>query len=387
MLRAPWLGRPLPRTILVPTLVLGLLFAAPALAAPPLATLMPFKKKVEADPKQAYELDESHGPWMILAASFAGPSAEQQSHDLVIELRQKYNIEAYTFRQTYDFTKPTEGLGFDRYGGKRRMRYASNYKFDEIAVLVGNHTAVDSPQIEKMADMIRHIHPDALNPEKRPDSSQRFLGLRTLYQMVSTDMTKKTKGPMGAAFITRNPLLPDELFVAKGLDPFVVEMNKDLPYNLLKNPGRYTVRVASFRGVDTMKPAEFERLTTKPRKLAKIDQAAINASNLCEALRQKGIEAYEFHDRTESLVTIGSFNEVGQPRADGKIEINPAVHRLMEEYGPIEKLNPRTRQIELLARTLKVGDQNLRFDPQPMPVEVPKQSIAAAYNATTSLLR
>jgi hypothetical protein len=373
----------MPRAALV--LCLSLV-AGSALAAPPWATLVPFKK-IDADPKKSYELDEARGPWMIMAASFAGPSADQQSQDLVIELRQKYRLEAFTFRQTYDFTKPTDGLGFDRYGGKRRMRYASNHRFDEIAVLVGNYPAVDDPQLDKALDTLRHIHPDALNPEKRPDSSQRFLGLRTLYQLASTDMTKKTKGPMGSAFVTRNPLLPDEFFVAKGLDPFVVEMNKDLPYNLLKNPGRYTVRVASFRGVDTMKPAEFERLTTKPRKLSRIDQAALNASNMCAALRQKGIEAYEFHDRTESLVTIGSFNDVGQPRPDGKIEINPAIHQIMEQYGPIEQMNPRTRQIELLARTMNVGNQSIRFDPQPMPVEVPRQSIAAAYNATTSLLR
>jgi hypothetical protein len=360
--------------------------AAPAGAAPPLATLVPFRR-IDADPKKSYELEESQGPWMIMAASFAGPSAEQQSHDLVLELRQKFKVEAYTYRQTYDFSKPTEGLGFDRYGGKRRMRYASNHRFDEIAVLAGNFPAVDDPRVDKMLDLLRHIRPDALNPEKRPDSSQRFLGLRTIYQMVSTDMTKKTKGPMGSAFVTRNPLLPEEFFVAKGIDPFVVEMNRDLPHNLLKNPGRYTVRVASFRGVDTMKPAEFERLTSKPRKLAKIDQAALQASNLCAALRQKGIEAYEFHDRTESIVTIGSFQEVGQPRPDGKTEINPAVHQIMQQYGPIEQLNPRTRQIELLARTLKVGNENIRFDPQPLPVEVPKQSIATAYNATNSLLR
>jgi len=386
MLRAAWL-KITPRSILGLALAGVVLAAGQGLAAPPLATLMPFKKKVEADPKGTYELDESHGPWMILAASFAGPSAEQQSHDLVLELRQKFNLEAYSFRRTYDFSKPTEGLGYDRYGGKRRMRYASNYKFDEIAVLVGNFPTVDCPQIEKTAEAIRHIHPDSLNPEKRADSSQRFLGLRTIYQMVSNDMTKKTKGPMGSAFVSRNPLLPDELFVAKGIDPFVVEMNKDLPYSLLKNPGRYSVRVASYRGVDTMKPEVFEKLTSKPRKLAKIDQAALDASELCAALRQQGIEAYEFHDRTESLVTIGSFNEVGQPRPDGKIEINPVIHKIMQDYGPIEHPNPRTRQIELLARTLKVGTRNLRYDPQPMPVEVPRQSIAAAYNATTSLLR
>src|SRR5206468_5623771 len=103
--------------------------------------------------------------------------------------------------------------------------------------------------------------------------SQRLLGIRTLYTMMSNNPEKKEKGPMGSAFVTRNPLLPEELFVAKGLDPFVYEMNKDLPHSLLKCPGRYTVRVASFRGVDSMKQEEFERLTAKPRKISKIDQA------------------------------------------------------------------------------------------------------------------
>jgi hypothetical protein len=361
------------------------LLAGVAAAAPPVpswAKLVPFKK-IDADPKKTYELEESHGPWMIMAASFAGPSAEQQSHDLVLELRQRFKLEAYTFRRTYDFSKPTEGLGYSRYGGPRRMRYLSNHKFDEIAVLVGNFGSIEDPQIEKTLEQIKYLKPENLDPNKRSDSSQRFLGLRTIYHMVSANPAERSKGPMGAAFVTRNPLLPEEYFVAKGIDPFVVDMNKDLPHSLLKCPGRYTVRVASFRGVDTMKPAEFERLTTKPRKLSKIDEAALKASRLCAALREKGVEAYEFHDRTESIVTVGSFSEVGQPRADGKIEINPAIHRIMQEYGPVEKAKPGTNQVELYARLIN----GIRLDPQAVPVEVPRQSIATAYNATNSLLK
>jgi hypothetical protein len=204
-----------------------------------------------------------------------------------------------------------------------------------------------------------------------------------MYSMMSASPDKREKGPMGAAFVTRNPMLPEELFVAKGLDPFVYEINKDLPHSLLKCPGRYTVRIASFRGVDTMKPAEFERLTTAPRKISKIDQAALNASRLCAVLREKGVEAYEFHDRTESFVTVGSFSDVGQPRADGKIEINPAVHRIMEDYGPVEQAKSGTNQKELYARVIS----GIRIDPQPVPVEVPRHSIAASYNATNSLLQ
>jgi len=37
---------------------------------------------------------------------------------------------------------------------------------------------------------------------------------------------KKRKGPLGKAFVTSNPLLPAEYFVPKGIDQFVVSMNK-----------------------------------------------------------------------------------------------------------------------------------------------------------------
>jgi hypothetical protein len=351
-------------------------------APPPWATLVPFRK-IDADPQKSYDLEEKHGPWMIMAASFAGPSADRQSQELVLELRKQYKLEAFTFRHSYDFSKPTEGLGFSRYGGPRRMRYLTNNKFDEIAVLVGNFASIEDPRLDKTLELLKYAKPETLDPNKKRDSSQRLLGLRTMYHMVSASPTERAKGPMGSAFVTRNPLLPKELFVAQGIDPFVVDMNKDLPHSLLKCPGQYTVRVASFRGVDTMKPAEFERLTSQQRKISKIDEAALKASRLCAALREKGVEAYEFHDRTESIVTIGSFNEVGQPRADGKIEINPAVHKIMQTYGPVEHPKPGTNQVELYARVDKPS--GIRFDPQPLPVEVPRQSIATAYNATNSL--
>jgi len=361
------------------------LLAGRASADPAWTKLVPFKK-IDADATKTYELEERNGPWMIMAASFVGSTAEQQSHDLVLELRQKYKLEAFAFRKSYDFTKPTEGLGYSQYGGARRMRYLTNNKFDEIAVLVGNFSSIEDSQLDKTLELLKHAKPECLDASKRGGAtSQRLVGLRGIYAMMSSDPAKKTKGPMGAAFVTRNPLLPKEMFVSKGIDPFIADLNKDLPHSLLKCPGRYTVRVASFRGVDTMKADEFEKLTSQPRKMAKIDEAAVKASRLCAALREKGVEAYEFHDRTESIVTIGSFNEVGQPRPDGKIEINPLLHKIMQDYGPIEQPKPGTNQLEMYARVEK--SCNIRFDPQPMPVEVPRQSLAAAYNATNSLFR
>jgi hypothetical protein len=102
---------------------------------------------------------------------------------------------------------------------------------------------------------------------------------------------------------------------------------------------------------------------------------------MCEALRAKGVEAYEFHDHYSSMVTVGSFDSVGQPRADGKIEINPAIHAIITTYGIDPKLlaaqgKPQANK----AKTIQVENkQQLAFDISPIPVEVPKRSIAADY--------
>jgi hypothetical protein len=361
--------------------ILLLALAAPAAAAPPWAALIPFKR-IDADPDKTYELTESAGPWMIMCTSFAGPTAEQQAHDLVLELRRQFKLEAYVFKKTYDFSEATEGIGWNRYGERKRMRYLNPTRFDEIAVLVGNYASVDNVEIEKALDRIKHARPATLVENYRGTSSQRYAGLRHIVRAVSRDPEAKQKGPMGTAFITANPLLPEEYFHSQGLDPFLVEINEDLEYSLLKCPGNYTVRVATFTGVDSMKPAEFERKVTERRNLAKIDEAALKASKLCAALREKGIEAYEFHDRTESMVTIGSFADYGAQRPDGKIEINPAMHRIMEQYGPIET-EMRNGTIGLSARLMG----GIPFDPQPWPVQVPRQSAAAAYNQSQSLFR
>ena len=61
----------------------------------------------------------------------------------------------------------------------------------------------------------------------------------------------------------------------------------------------------------------------------------------------------------------------------------PAVHQVLQQYGPIKKSKPGTNLDEVYSRTLN----GIPFDPQPMPVEVPKQSLAAAYNPSNSLLK
>jgi hypothetical protein len=109
-----------------------------------------------------------------------------------------------------------------------------------------------------------------------------------------------------------------------------------------------------------------------------LEDAAKNAHTLTEALRKKDYEAYEFHDRNSSIVTVGSFDTVGTPRSDGKIEINPGVHTIMRTFGAEAKVTP--------GQTAQVGKPKklagIPFDVQPVPVEVPRRNISADYGRT-----
>jgi len=346
----------------------------------PWERLIPFRR-VESDPDKTYRLTEGQGPWMILATSFAGPGAEKQATDLVFELRKSHNLPAFIHEQVYDFTKPVAGLGLNRYGGPKKMRYANAVKYDEIAVLVGNFENVDDPTVEKVLNKIKYTRPDSLDVKKRQSTTQRFFGLRELHRRLTPDKEKREKGPMGNAFVTRNPLLPEEYFVPTGLSPMVERMNREVEYSLLENPGNYSVRVATFRGSSTMELHDVDR---KGKALpSKLEEAAVKAHRLTTALRRQGVEAYEFHDRYESIVTVGSFDSPGTDRADGKTEINPQIHQIMKAYGPARQQLPGGAKMGLVPRSL----DGIAFDVQPVPVKVPKKSIATAYAPSNKLFR
>jgi hypothetical protein len=354
--------------------------AGTAWAVKPWEMLIPFKR-VDAAKDKEYRLTEEHGPWMILAASFAGPGAEQQARQLVFEIRRDLNVEAYIHQETYDFTQPVQGLGLNRYGGPKRMRYANSARFDELAVLVGNYSDVNDPAAGRMLDRIKHARPDCLDIDKNESTTQRFIGLRDLHRRLSPNTDRREQGPMRSAFVTRNPLLPQEFFVPDGIDPLVERINRDLPHSLLKNKGRYTVRVATFRGSSTMKLDEIRR---QGQGLpSKLEEAEMNAHNMVKALRKQGVEAYEFHDRYESIVTIGSFASMGRDLPDGQLELDPRIIDIMNQYGAQQRQLPGQAQVGLVPRELR----GIPFDIQPMPIEVPQPSIATAYAPSNRLFQ
>ena len=115
----------------------------------------------------------------------------------------------------------------------------------------------------------------------------------------------------------------------------------------------------------------------------KLEIAAEKANRLTLALRKQGVEAYEFHDRHESLVTIGSFESEGTPLSDGNVDINQEILKIMRTYGAAQRQLPGQPVLGLQPRML----ENIAFDIQPMPMKVPRRSIGADYARPRGLFR
>ena len=354
--------------------------AQTALAEGPWNKLVVFKH-LESDPDQMYPISENNGPWMIMAATFSGPKAEDQARRLIHELRKEFKVPAYSYQKKFDFTKSVEGRGLTPDGEAPKMRYNRDEDYTEIAVVVGDYSSVDDPEAQKVLKRLKFATPKAFETQDAAESHETLAAVRTIQKQLTEAMLAKEKsgqkpGPMHNAFIITNPFLPAEYFVPKGLDKFVVDMNKAVPHSLLDCPGKYTVQVATFSGhaiiLDQKRQQAIDRGEVPKSYL---EDAARSAHLLTEALRKRNFEAYEFHDRGSSIVTVGSFDSVGTKRDDGKIELNPAVHKIMTTFGVETKIV--AGKSPSVGKPKKLG--GIPFDMQPMPVEVPRRAISTDY--------
>ncbi len=371
--------------------LLSLAITASGLATPATAVEPPWKRlnlfrHVEADPEKAYEVSKQNGPWMIIAASFGGEGGLRQAEALIFELRKKYKLEAYLHSRTFDYSKSMRGRGLDKWGNPKRMKYNRAYKDEEIAVLVGNYPAVDDPQAQRDLEKIKFIYPDAMRPKADGKTNQQLAWWHNIQRRVTRKRGGKPKGPMGRAWVITNPLLPREFFATKQVDGFIESMNKHVQYSLLDCKGTYTVQVAAFGANQIIDQSKIRDIQSGARRQkSQLAAAAEKAHKVCLTLRERGYEAYEFHDRRASIVTVGSFDSVGTPRKDGKTEINPQVHKIIQTFS--------AKKVDIVQSALSHGQPGtphgigrqpervagILLDLQAIPVRVPKRSFASSF--------
>ena len=327
-------------------LVLGFVGAACLQAATPVHAIENVRGK-------EYHLTSKHGPWMVMVTSFRnipadqkseGLTAEEAAAELVFELRGK-GIPAYTFSQ--DAVKG-EFETRNRLGREDHRIYAAQR--DMICVLAGNYESIEDRTGQSTLNFIKRFRPEFLKSAKsgaiqRPDAA--------------------TRGPLTGAFLTINPLLKPEDVVQRTVDKDTKYLNTGIPYPLVKSPHKYTVRVATFTGKSVTplgnsayrgRENQFD-LNLRTSVGFNIVRAGEDAEQLTAFLRNKGLrnqngdpvlaEAYTYHDKFQSVVTIGGFDSPHDPR----------IRLIAQYYGP--KLVPDTQRLPSSRDPQQVTDEEL----------------------------
>lgn len=336
---------------------------------------LPFRKSKNSR-DNVQELKSNHGPWLIMCASFSGDSAEQDARRLAMEL-QRNRLQSYLYRAKFDYSGSFGGMGWSKHERpdqkmqQKKMKVANRPVVEEVAVLVGDFSSIDSSKAQKTLQLIKTIQPESLNTAQKStmESSQSLREWRDYFKRISKTQEQKTKGPLGAAFLIANPLLPDEYLRREGLDEFVLKMNRGVKHSLLKCPKIYSVRVATFRGKSTFKENDIEEGAVERMAIA-----ADNAHLLTKELRRRGLEAYLFHDRFESYVCVGSFDYIS--RGD---ENNPDMVKVIKAFkADVEDLHVPNAIRPKALLTKKLRERKIVFDAQPVPVLVPRKSTHTA---------
>ena len=353
--------------LLVAAVVCGLVSTAQA--DPPSLLKRIFSRDAAAELKNIrFELRQEDGPWMILATTFVGQNAKQRAERTAEEVRTKLRLPAYIYREKFDFT----GSMRDRQSQTRRVRYANPYQYEAYAVLVGEYDSVQHPRIEKDLRALKtfdlSVYRDPSEVKAEINTSSPATTIKAFSHKLFQSRKGRGKGPMAGAFVTRNPMLPEEYFHSPEVDSFVRQLNEDKDFSLLRCNGKYTVVVCTFEGLGTIVDGRKENDFAPSMK--RLDKFAEDAAKMVRQLRKDGEQAYQFHDRYRSLVTVGSFDTLGRQLPDGRYEYSPEIRRVMQKYSAFNsdkaRLLPGQRGIAANHAAM------IPFDVQPTPIAVPK---------------
>ncbi len=348
----------------------------PATAAPP-SLLRLFGRAKPIEKADSFVLAEEDGPWLLMAYTCVGEDAQARAERIAIEIRSKLRLPAFIHKEDFNFTG---SAGQDTATGAR-ARYANPHRYEAFAVLVGEYDSVNHKSIEKDLERLKAADLDVFKDKKEIEAENNTTSPASMVKNFGEHLFKKTKGhgrnPMSGAFVTRNPLLPESFFQQPVVDSFVQQLNEDKDYSLLECDGKFTVVVRTFNACGTVVGAKNEEKFKPSAK--RMDDYAVQANKMVRILRQQGEEAYQYHDRHRSVVTIGSFESLGQALPDGGFRYEPGIRRLMQQYSALNANHARRvpGRNGIAANHVAM----IPYDVQPTPIAVPKASKRGLYSA------
>jgi hypothetical protein len=347
---------------------------------------------------EALVLKAEHGPWLIIAASLEGEQAQSLAIELARELRQKHHLASYVLPKQFDYSQTVPGSGIEPNGRQRRMRHMHDERIDSYGVLIGDFSSLDDPSLKETLQQVKQLFPETL--AKQTESANSVSAFKKL--MRSADQSAKP--PMATAFVTRNPLLPEDFFQTPAVDSFVYKLNKNADHSLLKAKGRFTVRVATFRGADAvvLQNSRTAQQATEKGATDQLEFAVVQANLMANVLRDAGFDAFEFHDRNSSIVTVGSFDSLGNEDKAGKFIYALEIQEVQKKFGGIKEYQNSQYGMVPAAKTLldivnpgqisalQKGSTSekkanfirhaIPFDLDPKPMAIPRQETSKLYS-------
>ncbi|MEO1524461.1 MAG: hypothetical protein AAFX06_03455 [Planctomycetota bacterium] len=360
----------------------SMLLSATADAGPP-SLLKIFGKAKPIEEVDSFLLKQEDGPWLLLATTFVGQNAKDRAERTAIELRKKLRLPAFIHKQDFDFTGSTT----ERANGIKRVRYANPHHYEAYAVLVGEYDSVNHGNVDRDLDRLKRLDLDVFRDAdevlaeyntKSPASTVKAISRHLFFK------SKKgagTKGALATAFVTRNPLLPEDYFQQPEVDSFVRQLNEGRLHSLLDSEGKFTVIVRTFDACGTIQGAKNEDKFTASAE--RMDGYVLAAEKMVKQLRKDGIEAYQYHDRVRSVVTVGSFESLGRELPDGGFEYAPEIRRVMHTYSALNNTNVHTTPGQRGISANHVG--GIPYDIQPTPIAIPKAGKRSFYSSKLRL--
>jgi hypothetical protein len=384
---------------------------AAALADPPFGNL--FKRGTAGNSAPAVqELRPEHGPWLIFASSFEGSNAKTKAYELANDLQKDFGLTTFVMPKKFDFTELVPGSGIREDGRQKVMKYRDAKVKEGYAVLVGEFDSTESPSLKSTLDNVKSLKPKSLSDPNGPAEKAETDPIKAFKNSMRSMGKEKTPGPLQTAFVTRNPMLPADFFQAPEMEKLVYELNQEPGYNefsLLNCKGKYSVRVATFRGEDSFVSwgrANENKSGDNGEEMTELEKAAERAYMTVKALRAAGYEAYQFHDVNQSIVAVGSFDELGSTDANNQFVFIQGIQEIVSRFGPssvvkntndygvnfgpavqprllydlvdqklIPELNQGTQKEKLdYFRKLSIG-----FDMRPTPMAVPRYKTSRIY--------
>lgn len=318
--------------------------------------------RIDATRGRQYRITKQHGPWMIMVASFSKPheysrhdgkTPKEAADELVYALRKK-GIPAYTF--ALDEVEQSI-VTTDRTGRSRTASLRAQH--GNLSVIAGNYESVDDRKGQQTLKYIKQLDLDALN-------------LGSWKKDARFRPTPGKPRPFSGAFLTLNPLLSPEEVAQRKRDPLLLKLNSG-EYSIMDNPGKFTLVVASFKGRSLTQVSSRE--TDDFKITGSLDDAAERAWIVAKILRegafQKGsrqqgrtFEAYVYHTRYESFVTIGAYDSPDDPR----------IRQLHEIFRAKTQIAQNGRPFTTGESIVIPGNppETIVFDPNPRLIPVPK---------------